>query len=400
MSCYFDYLIVLHLSVSNLSCFMTTAALKYLIRIENENWDGDSITHTVMCFWLLRRKNLINDYSLVGYILSPNPTIMEHAVAHKTRAHMDAAKRLIVKLFVKPKLVGNDRTMAIAKVYDKFLDEYRDFSNKIGVYGNEMIWVIAALPETKAHIWHAKYSLLNTEVLGKLACLVTSKILGIGTAERNWKQVKAVKSGQRVNTGMDKTKKQVLIHALYGQLRAESKNAALASAGKLWNDEDFASLKMDIFCKEIRNSLAAEDQQSRSQPLRLWLEHWEKAKLTPTPTIVHSVLEGRLITKYCGLKFYDTTFGSDDPMVMTVHPSKVKFVPKHQGKSKFQLYATYSEDGSDDDVDKLGSLWQLVDIDADFFHGLRRFYDENKGHGGVECYEKGSDCLSDHGDDE
>jgi hypothetical protein len=45
-----------------------------------------------------------------------------------------------------------------------------------------------------------------------LACLVLSKILGIGSAERNWKQVKATNSAQRVNTGIDKTKKQVLIH--------------------------------------------------------------------------------------------------------------------------------------------------------------------------------------------
>ena len=36
--------------------------------------------------------------------------------------------------------------------------------------------------------------------------------LGIGTAERNWKQVRAVKSGQCVNTSIDKTKKQVLGH--------------------------------------------------------------------------------------------------------------------------------------------------------------------------------------------
>ena len=53
------------------------------------------------------------------------------------------------------------------------------------------------------------------KVLGKLACFVLLKILGIGTAERNWKQVKAIKSGQWVNTGIDKTKKQDLIYAQY-----------------------------------------------------------------------------------------------------------------------------------------------------------------------------------------
>jgi hypothetical protein len=49
-----------------------------------------------------------------------------------------------------------------------------------------------------------------------------SKILGIGTAERNCKQVKAVKSGQRVNTSIDKTRKQVLFYAQYQQMRAQA----------------------------------------------------------------------------------------------------------------------------------------------------------------------------------
>jgi len=86
---------------------------------------------------------------------------------------------------------------------------------------------------------------------------VLSKILGIGTAERNWKwkQVKAVKSGQRVNTGIDKTKKQVLIYAQYQQTHAQARMTKLAAAGKLWEDEDFASMKMDPFCKEIKESL-------------------------------------------------------------------------------------------------------------------------------------------------
>ena len=74
---------------------------------------------------------------------------------------------------------------------------------------------MAADENCKAYRWHFKYSDQQTKVLGKLACLVLSKILVIGTAERNWKQVKAVKSGQRVNTSIDKTRKQVLIYAQY-----------------------------------------------------------------------------------------------------------------------------------------------------------------------------------------
>ena len=90
------------------------------------------------------------------------------------------------------------------------MEEHGDFSNKRGMYARDNIWIMATDENAKAYRWHFKYSLPTTKVLGKLACLFLSKILGIGTAERNWKQVKADKSGQRVNTGINKTKKQVL----------------------------------------------------------------------------------------------------------------------------------------------------------------------------------------------
>ena len=113
-----------------------------------------------------------------------------------------------------------------------------------------------------------------------------SKILEIGTAKRNWKQVKAVKSGQRVNTGIDKTKKQVLIYTQYqGQTLAQARMTKLAAAGKLREDEDFASMKMDTFCKEIKESLVEETVQL-VRILRLWQEMWELKKVGPQGNLI------------------------------------------------------------------------------------------------------------------
>ncbi|KAL3766558.1 hypothetical protein ACHAWU_007798, partial [Discostella pseudostelligera] len=89
---------------------------------EADKWSGDSVTHQVMRFWLRRRENLVHDYSLVGYILSPNPIIMEDAAKNKSKDHMNAAKRLIIKLFIDPTLTGTERTNAIAKMYNTFLE--------------------------------------------------------------------------------------------------------------------------------------------------------------------------------------------------------------------------------------------------------------------------------------
>ena len=77
------------------------------------------------------------------------------------------------------------------------------------------MWHIAEQPGTVAHIWHIIYSVAYTEILELLGYIVTSKILGIGTAERNWKQTKAVKTGHRANLGAEKCKQQALIFGRY-----------------------------------------------------------------------------------------------------------------------------------------------------------------------------------------
>ncbi len=165
------------------------------------------------------------------------------------------------------KMVGNDKIVERAKLIDTFMEEYGDFTNRRGIFAKVNIWIIAADESTRAHKWHNKYTYHQTKVLGKLACLVLSKILGIGMAEQNWKQVKAVKSGQRVNTCIEKTKKQVLVYAQYQQMRAQARQSRLSSAGKLWDDNDFASMKMDHFCKEIRDSVESDKQDEEEQPV-------------------------------------------------------------------------------------------------------------------------------------
>ena len=201
--------------------------------------------------------------------LYPNLTIMLHAIDNKSINHDQAAERLITKLILNPTLVGRERNNERAKLIDTFMEEYGDFTNKRGMFARDNIWIMAKDENAKAYRWYYKYSLTTTKVLGKLACLVLSKILGIGTAERNWKQVKAVKSGQRVNTGIDKTKKQVLIYAQYQQTRAQAWMTKLAASGKLSEDEDFVSMTMDPFCKEIKESLQAEQMENEVRILRL-----------------------------------------------------------------------------------------------------------------------------------
>ena len=96
--------------------------LLYLFRfnIDSSLYEGSSLRDQVMHMWIKHRDLLINDYSLVGYLLSPNPTVMAHAIANCEFAHELAAEKLIVKLILNPTLVGPEQEAEKARLIDKF----------------------------------------------------------------------------------------------------------------------------------------------------------------------------------------------------------------------------------------------------------------------------------------
>ena len=96
--------------------------------------------------------------------------------------------------------------------------------------------------------------------------------------------IEAVKSGQRMNTDMDKMKKQVMIYSQYQQMKAQAHIQKLLYAGKLWDDDDFKSMKMDEHCKEIEDALEI-DKRIRKGKIRVvktWVEGWENKVLGPS----------------------------------------------------------------------------------------------------------------------
>ena len=109
---------------------------------------------------------------------------MQRPTRQSSIQHHDAVAALISKLLL-PKEERNRTT---------FWMEYSDFTLKMGKFDNPDMWFIAENPMQLAHEWHRTYSLSRTKVLGRLACLITSKNLGNGSAgESHWKIVKKSK---------------------------------------------------------------------------------------------------------------------------------------------------------------------------------------------------------------
>ena len=61
-------------------------------------------------------------------------------------------------------------------------------------------------------MWHQKYQLPCTKVVGFVSCRVTSNFLGIGEADHSWGDVKTIRSGKRSNVSSDVSEKHSIVY--------------------------------------------------------------------------------------------------------------------------------------------------------------------------------------------
>ena len=316
---------------------------------------------------------------------------MDHAYENRSLIHDEAVVDLIRKLIVDPKLVGDEKAWNLAESINTFWDEYHLFVNKQKMFKFDHMWEpVARGDRVPAYRWHQRWSLHTTKVLGKLACIVESKILGIGTAERNWKQVKLMKSGQRSNIQSEKCKKQVTLYGNYQQVKARAKAEKLSSAGKLWEDADFKSLKMDEYCKDMVEALDANARPTKM--FRNWQETWERK---PVGTNGDVLLLERLKLKYIGFKLDEN---EGDHRHFTVHGVEFKREPRRKCYQLVAVTKEFDTNLSFEDNDVMHyDVWEFC---ADTYDCFRVYYDEYADEDGVIVYEKGGVCDSEEDDDQ
>jgi hypothetical protein len=235
-------------------------------------------------------------------------------------------------------------------------------------------------------------------VLGRLACIVQSKILGIGSAERNWKQVKKIKRGDRARTGIDKTAKQELIYAQSQMLRAKLRKTSLSCAGKLWEDSDFDCMKMDEYCRDLQVDASAALQNDavecvRIRNVKLWQERWEVPKRYMGKG--RTQLEARLEKKYVGLKLREM---EGDWRVFTID-----MIDLHGCRDKvYRFHAvtkSYNEDLDDRD-DENCDKFEFYAFSAKTYLCIAEYYKDHPNEDGVRIFTTDDDCDSDEGGDQ
>ncbi len=97
------------------------------------------MTHLMITFWFKCRTKIIHEFSLVGYILSPNPQLLNDARERMLHSpiYSVAVRYLIGKLLVPENLTSNERKECLADMTTKYFDEHQKFVNQTGILNSE-----------------------------------------------------------------------------------------------------------------------------------------------------------------------------------------------------------------------------------------------------------------------
>ena len=133
----------------------------------------------------------------------------------------------------------------MAVTQDIFWTEYTEFDNNNGSFDRyELLWKSKDIRDGNSNLWHQKYSLPCTEVIGFVACRVTSNVPGIVAADLFWGYVKTIKSGEISAIRSDVSQKQIIVYtyaciesAIIEQYNYE-KQLDDNSSSHTWNEED------------------------------------------------------------------------------------------------------------------------------------------------------------------
>ena len=135
------------------------------------------------------------------------PHINENKLLNANEEHMKKANFFIKTLFC---WISDDE---MNDTFDTFWSDYTEFNYNNGPFDDDyFICSNKDILEGNSHIQYQKYSLPCTNVLGFVACRVTSKILIISGVKRFWRDFKKIKYVKISATSSDVPEKQSIVY--------------------------------------------------------------------------------------------------------------------------------------------------------------------------------------------
>jgi hypothetical protein len=260
----------------------------------------------------------------------PSPEIMERA--KNASATDDAALDRIATKLLKAK--GLDDA-AIVPQLAVLAVEIQHFQRRTGPFVEvPKIWVSPLLQEGKIAEWHATHVIKITEVLGFLGARTTGKLLGIGSAERNWGEYKRANNKFRPMDA-ETAEKQTLIFG------AAHMSDVLGSQAKVWTEKDMQS---DVGLEKFQVQVDMDATRVPTREFNNYIEDWEAGDIK----INKAQSETKLLEKYKLIRFYDPDF--DDGTTFTIIADNLDW-KKGRGGGWQVIAEPDADDDAADDAD-------------------------------------------------
>ena len=239
----------------------------------------------ILKMWEKRREPLCHPYAFAAWITSPCPEIMKDAIpSNINQYHKNAVNELVLTWCGKPDMTVSQTS----KLLNDFWEQHRQFSSKIGpVFSNDYIWQDELIAQNRSYFWHMKHTLSSVVPFGVVAVKSQSKILGIGSAERAWKDVKQLKQGNRSHLSGPAVEKQATMYGAYSAQKAAIRHEVSLKHGgyekavesAFWNDQDdFGALKLGPYGQELDREFKharSEAQEDDRKVFKCYMEKWE-----------------------------------------------------------------------------------------------------------------------------
>jgi hypothetical protein len=319
---------------------------------DDDDDDDDSASYTltlsgkIAWHWDHRKEKLEHEYAVTAWALCVMEDVRQDVSLRLNDLggkYRDAIETVVTRLHQLPcaNMHPDVHKMTEGEIIDIFWDEFKAFQNKTEPFHQPARWSTSDVLNGRSHIWHEKYSLPYTKVLGYVACRVTSKLCGIGPAERCWSAVKQVKRDKRSHLSGESTEKRSVIYMSAKQQEAKSLRDKMekidASGPKaMFGDDD---MNFDLQLEQFGVDTNALRAPATERLFHAWVEDWEVELRYKNDTVA----EARLLQKYKGLVFHDP----DTNKTYSIFEENMEY--RRGSRNGWFVIAVSSEEGVEDD---------------------------------------------------
>jgi hypothetical protein len=319
---------------------------------DEEANESFSLGSKILWHWEHRKVKIEHEYAITGWALCVMIEVHQDVRERLNGEHRDAMEKVIKHLHLPPCPNQHPEVLQMteAQIVDVFWDEFKAFQKLTSPFHEKSRWATPDVAAGRSYLWHEKYSLPYTKVLGFVACRVTSKLGGIGPAERSWGAVKQIKDGKRSHIGSDSLEKRAIlfISARMKEARIAREHLERSDAGPnaMFSDDD---INFDLQLEQFGVN-TSELRQPVNRVFHAWVEDWEEEDRR----VNDCVAEARILTKYKNLVFNDPDTGA----TFSIWEKNMEF---RRGRGNgWMLIATCADDDVDDEPFTLEMACELI----------------------------------------